>query len=61
MGTQAEYERLRDQAIADGKVAGAVALTVDRDGVTYESAAGRRGRSPGPGGNGVSRRAPGLP
>lgn len=37
-----EFERLRDDAIGEGKIAGAVALTVDRNGVTYESAAGRR-------------------
>jgi CubicO group peptidase (beta-lactamase class C family) len=41
-GGYLEYERLRDQAIADGRIAGAVALTVDRGGVTYESAAGKR-------------------
>ena len=38
----AEFERLRDEAIAEGRIAGAVALTLDRDGVTYESAAGTR-------------------
>jgi len=38
----APFERLRDQAITQGTLAGAVALTLDRDGVTYESAAGRR-------------------
>jgi methyl acetate hydrolase len=38
----AEFERLRDHAIADGTVAGAVALTLDREGATYESAAGHR-------------------
>ncbi|MFL5294869.1 MAG: serine hydrolase domain-containing protein [Phenylobacterium sp.] len=38
----ADFERLRDTAIGEGRIAGAVALTVDRDGVTYESAAGRR-------------------
>jgi CubicO group peptidase (beta-lactamase class C family) len=38
----ADFERLRDQAIAEGKVAGCVALAVDRDGVAYQSAAGAR-------------------
>src|SRR5581483_6636969 len=38
----AEFERLTDAAIADGRISGAVALTVDREGVTYERAAGRR-------------------
>jgi CubicO group peptidase (beta-lactamase class C family) len=46
MGAFAEYERLRDQAIADGRIAGAVALALDRGGVTYESAAGRRSAAP---------------
>ncbi|WP_309646230.1 serine hydrolase domain-containing protein [Phenylobacterium sp.] len=36
------FERALDTAVADGRVAGAVALTTDRDGVTYEAAAGRR-------------------
>ena len=38
----AEFEQLRDAAIAGGRIAGAVALTVDRGGVTYQSAAGHR-------------------
>jgi CubicO group peptidase (beta-lactamase class C family) len=38
----ADFERLRDQAIGEGKIAGAVALSVDKGGVAYESAAGRR-------------------
>jgi len=42
----AEFERLRDRAIGEGQIAGAVALTVDRGGVTYESAAGRRAIAP---------------
>jgi CubicO group peptidase (beta-lactamase class C family) len=37
-----DYERLRDAAIGKGRIAGAVALTVDRECVTYESAAGSR-------------------
>jgi CubicO group peptidase (beta-lactamase class C family) len=38
----ADFERLRDQAIGEGRIAGAVALTLDKGGVAYESAAGRR-------------------
>ena len=36
------FEQALAQAVADGRVAGAVALTADRDGVTYAHAAGRR-------------------
>lgn len=36
------FEAALGQAIADGRIAGGVALTVDRDGVVYEHAAGLR-------------------
>jgi methyl acetate hydrolase len=36
------FEQALDAAIAAGRIAGAVALTADRDGVTYEHAAGLR-------------------
>ncbi len=36
------FEQALAQAVADGRIAGAVALTTDRDGVTYAHAAGRR-------------------
>ena len=36
------FEQGLAEAVADGRIAGAVALTVDRDGVTYAHAAGRR-------------------
>ncbi|MGH6963085.1 MAG: serine hydrolase domain-containing protein [Phenylobacterium sp.] len=36
------FERALDAAIADGRIAGAVALTADRGGITYEHAAGAR-------------------
>jgi methyl acetate hydrolase len=36
------FEQALDAAIAAGRIAGAVALTADRHGVTYEHAAGRR-------------------
>jgi len=38
----AEFEDRLAAAVAAGKIAGAVALTADRDGVTYQTAAGRR-------------------
>lgn len=36
------FERALDDAVAKGKIAGAVALVSDRDGVVFEHAAGRR-------------------
>jgi methyl acetate hydrolase len=36
------FEQALDAAVAAGRIAGAVALTADRDGVTYEHAAGKR-------------------
>ena len=36
------FEHALDRAVAGGRVAGAVAMVVDRDGVTYHHAAGRR-------------------
>jgi len=36
------FERALDAAIANGRIAGAVALTADRDGITYQHAAGVR-------------------
>jgi CubicO group peptidase (beta-lactamase class C family) len=41
-GPYAEFERLRDAAIGEGRLAGVVAMTFDRSRATYESAAGRR-------------------
>jgi CubicO group peptidase (beta-lactamase class C family) len=38
----AEFEDRLAAAVAGGKIAGAVALVTDRDGVTYQSCAGRR-------------------
>ncbi len=43
----AEFENRLAQAVAGGKVAGAVALVADRDGVTYQTAAGRRSAGDG--------------
>ncbi|HEV7386546.1 MAG TPA: serine hydrolase domain-containing protein, partial [Phenylobacterium sp.] len=37
-----DFERALDAAVAEGRIAGAVALVADRDGVTYQHAAGRR-------------------
>ena len=42
MSAYSEFEQLRDATIGEGRIAGLVALTVDRDGATYESAAGKR-------------------
>jgi methyl acetate hydrolase len=36
------FEQALAEAVAQGRIAGAVALVTDRDGVTYEHAAGRR-------------------
>jgi hypothetical protein len=38
----AEFESLLAQAVAGDDVAGAVAVVADRDGVIYQTAAGRR-------------------